>query len=607
MIATLSSSNRDTLALSVRFSTQRHAAAGVSKGVTWGLSLLLAAPPLAAQITVDTFAGGAILTGVPAQNVALAQVNSMTWDANGGLVFCDRSSNLIRRIRADGLIETVAGSGVTGFSGDGGPALSAALDLPASPRYDARGNLYFADVGNSRIRRIDPGGVITSIAGDGVPLQTGMDLDGPALQRSLGTVADLAGDPAGNVYFIETGGSQVRRVTPAGQIEVFGAVRATLPSFLAADSAGSIYVVEGALSAGVGIRRFAPDGTSTEFAGYGQPPPNPVNNDGQPALSIFLFQIEVSVPSTRNQIGTRIRVIDASGIINTIAGGQLGQTSPDGPALPAAIAPAGLAADSRGNVAFADSPNGVDGSLIREVTAQASLVTLGGAMPQPAPDGTAAKSAWFISPAAIAFDHEGKLLIAETGPCLIRRIGSDGLLATAAGTGKCGVAHPAQPATGPDLPPPSGIAVDSQNRIYLLDTFGNSYVITPDGKYTPTGFAPTLGLGQITIDSKDRIYLLSLFGLNRFTSDGKQQTIVGPPSQPGVPPPGFGPTSMRALGVDPSGTVYFTGTYLGSPTDYVFRVHDDGTIAQVFGSAAAPLHLLNCFRWPSMPQAPPGW
>jgi uncharacterized protein (TIGR03437 family) len=86
-----------------------------------------------------------------------------------------------------------------------------------------------------------------------------------------------------------------------------------------------------------------------------------------------------------------------------------------------------------------------------------------------------------------------------------------------------------------------------------------------------------------------------MFNLIRVSPDGKQETIVAMPSQPGIPPQGFGPTSLGGIGTDPTGNVYFTGTYLGAPTDYVFRVNDDGTFATVYGSTASPLHVSSFF------------
>jgi len=220
--------------------------------ISVALLLFLVAAPLSAQIVVDTFAGGRIRSGVPAQDVALSQVFGMAWDASGALVFCDRSANLIRRVRLDGIIESIAGTGETGFSGDGGPALSAALNSPGNPKFDSKGSLYFADNYNLRIRRVDAHGVITSVAGDGIALQTGMDLEGPALARSIGSIADLAVDSGGNVYFIETGRNQIRRATAGGGIEVFGTV--TQPTLLAMDDSDNLYVTEGAYAGA--IRRF---------------------------------------------------------------------------------------------------------------------------------------------------------------------------------------------------------------------------------------------------------------------------------------------------------------------------------------------------------------
>ncbi len=97
---------------------------------------LLAALPLQPQIVVETFAGGKIRSGAPAQESALSPGSGLAWDAAGNLAFCESASNLVSRIRPDGVLETVGGNGVTGYSGDGGPALQAALNGPAAPRYD---------------------------------------------------------------------------------------------------------------------------------------------------------------------------------------------------------------------------------------------------------------------------------------------------------------------------------------------------------------------------------------------------------------------------------------------------------------------------------------
>jgi uncharacterized protein (TIGR03437 family) len=569
------------------------------------LLLILGALPLSSQIVIDTFAGGKIRSGVPAQDVALSQINGMAWDTSGNLVFCEASANLIRRLRTDGILETIAGNGATGFSGDGGPALEATLNWPLNPGYDANGNLYFADFDNHRIRRIDTHGVITSVAGDGIPLLPGMDLEGPALARSLNNIIDLAVDSDGNGYFTEVDSDVVRRVTTDGRIEIFAGVEHTDcpscsdgdggparsakiagPNLLAVDGSGNLYLGEGVHPRR--IRRIAPDGTIAKFAGYG----SASSDDGTPAIDAYfnaiagmaadaagnVYIIHDPGPMLKNPVPTSIRRIDANGVISTIESSL-------------SISPYGLAADSRGNIAFADSTNLGFARVVREVTAQSTLKTLAGGSPKPAADGTPARDAWFLNPVGMAFNRAGDLYIAESDACLIRKIGANGVLATAAGTGKCGDAAPLRPNTTQDLAPPASISIDSQNRLYVMDTFGNSYVITPDGKISPVSFPPTLGRGKIAIDSKDRAYLLSLSSLVRISPDGKLEVIVSPPSQPGVPPQGFGPTSMRAIGLDPSRNVYFTGTYLGSPSAYVFRVNEDGTFEKLYSGIYNELSL----------------
>src|SRR5580698_2469821 len=129
------------------------------------LLLFFLAASLRSQILIDTVAGGVIPSGVPAQSILLQNITGIAWDPAGNLVFCDSSNNVIRRIRPDGIVETIAGTGVTGYGGDGGPATAALLNAPYSPAYDAAGNLYFFDAANYRIRRVDLTGVIGTVAG----------------------------------------------------------------------------------------------------------------------------------------------------------------------------------------------------------------------------------------------------------------------------------------------------------------------------------------------------------------------------------------------------------------------------------------------------------
>lgn len=148
--------------------------------------------------------------------MALGFPQGITYDPAGNIVFAETSANVIRRICRDGILETIAGTGETGFSEDGVAAVQARLNYPIHPRYDAAGNLFVAEIANSRVRRVDTRGVMTTVAGTGIPLREGMDLEGPALSRSIGSIAGLAVGATGVVYFSEPETGAIRRVSEAG-------------------------------------------------------------------------------------------------------------------------------------------------------------------------------------------------------------------------------------------------------------------------------------------------------------------------------------------------------------------------------------------------------
>jgi sugar lactone lactonase YvrE len=134
-------------------------------------------------------------------------------DAANNLYIADDQNHRIRKVNAStGIITTVVGTGTSGFSGDGGPATSAKVNRPVTPVLDSAGNIYFADDGNRRIRKVTAStGVITTIAGTGA---TGFSGDGgPATSASFDKVRGLALDTAGNLYISEQGSYRVRKIT----------------------------------------------------------------------------------------------------------------------------------------------------------------------------------------------------------------------------------------------------------------------------------------------------------------------------------------------------------------------------------------------------------
>jgi NHL repeat-containing protein len=258
----------------------------------------------------------------------------------GGIFVADHGNNRVRFIDAQGLINTAAGSGPTGantgsFSGDGGPAEMATLQEPTFLLWDGAGNLFISDRDNNRVRRIDPDGIITTVAGNGAGGFLGDD--GPAATSSLDDPAGLAIDGRGNLYIADSNNNRIRRVDPKGRITTIAgtgvssstgdgglATAATLadPEGLAIAPDGTLYVGE---AAGNRIRKIAPDGTISTLAGTGA---IGYTGDGGPAASATLAVSESEVGLTVDGLGNVyipdlgnhcIRKVDLAGIITTFA------------------------------------------------------------------------------------------------------------------------------------------------------------------------------------------------------------------------------------------------------------------------------------------------
>ena len=193
----------------------------------------------------------------PAIAAQISAIQGMAMDRFGNLFLSDTDHHRVRRVSASGVITTIAGTGAPGFSGDGGAATSAQLNLPYGLAVDIAGTLYIADLGNLRVRRITPDGIIATIAGDG---RKGSSPDGGfATQSSLLSPRNVAIDGAGALYISEFEGHRVRRVAADGRIgtaagvgqsgfrgDGLSATNALLsyPAGLALDRAGSLYIAD---------------------------------------------------------------------------------------------------------------------------------------------------------------------------------------------------------------------------------------------------------------------------------------------------------------------------------------------------------------------------
>ena len=292
----------------------------------------------------------------------------MALDGSGNLYIADLGNHRIRKVDAAGVISTVAGDGTWGSSGDGGPATAAQLRRPYDVALDGAGNLYIADEFNRRIRKVDAAGVITTVAGDGTE---GFGGDGgPATAARLDSPSGVALDGDGNLYIADRGNNRIRKVRSGVITTVAGdgtygysgdggpATAALLngPTDVAVDGAGNLYIADHDNDR---IRKVDPAGVITTVAGDGT---EGYGGDGGAATAAQLHWPRgvaldgagnLYIADTSNH---RIRKVDAAGVISTVAGGGYGGDG--GPAVAALLnGPTDVAPDGAGNLYIADTSN----------------------------------------------------------------------------------------------------------------------------------------------------------------------------------------------------------------------------------------------------------
>ena len=449
--------------------------------------------------------------GGPASNAHLYNPEGLFQDSAGNLYFADQLDSRVRKVTiSNWKISTVAGTGVQGFSGDGGPAKSAELDLPYDVLVDTAGNIWIADAGNQRIRQVGTNGNISTFAGGA----SGGD-NGPATSATLANPLSVAWDSQGNYYIADSANNRIRKVSAGSNIitTIAGtgsagfagdggpATSAMLyaPFGVAVDSAGNIYFSD---TLNYVIREISTSGVISTIAGNAGvqcDPPTDQCGDGGSATgpdAAFSNPTAVSVDNLGNlyiadSFGNRIRQVYLSGpnageIVTATGSGQFGHSGDGGPAPLALVnRPTGVANDAAGNVYISDTQN----NEVRCILA-VSLGCGGSALPVDdiltyaftgtpgfSGDGGLATKAKTVTPAQVAVDPAGNVYVGGGGNSLVRRIDAATLtIDTVAGN----PLRPGLPGFGGDGGPATratlnndGLSVNAAKSLLIADNGNN--------------------------------------------------------------------------------------------------------------------------------------
>jgi uncharacterized protein (TIGR03437 family) len=487
---------------------------------------------------ISTIAGtDRLLDGSPAVNVPLRDPRVVKVDGASNLYIADTRDHRIRKVSQSGAISTIAGNGLPGFSGDRGKATAAQLSSPTSLSFDGNGNLYIADRGNFRIRRISSDGIINTVAGTGTPGYSGDN--GPAVSAEMRPYA-VAADSKGNLYISDTT-YRIRRVD---------AITGTITTIAGTGTAG--YTGDN-IPAAMALIDIVVDVT--------------VGPDG----SVFLADIG----------NARVRKIDPSGTMKLVAGsGFFGFISDNIPATSAVMLPQGVATDSFGNVYISD----FNRDQVRKVDVSTGLIKTiaGNASTGFGGDNDVAVQAQLNSPFGLALDSTG-VYFADNGNQRIRRIAT-GIISTVAGTSN----RDGGLATLAFLDLPEGIAVDGSNNVVVADpgnvavrrfTLGGNISTFGQLQAAPTGVASDQAGNFYVTDDEPRILKITPAGVT---------SIVAGNGHDGYSGDGGSASSAMiseptGVGVDASGNVYFTDFNNNRIRKVAFP---SGTVSTIAGSGA---------------------
>lgn len=450
--------------------------------------LLWLAVAVNGQYVIDTVAGsGWIGDDGPATQSILRQPGGVAAGGMGSVYIAETGGHRVRKVDRSGVITTVAGTGVAGFSGDGGPADQAQLASPYGLAADIFGNLYIADLGNARVRRVGLDGKVTTIAGGGTP--------------PLIAPRNLVADDEGNVYISDFGAHRVLRIGTDGVITIIAgtgtpgysgdgglatAGQLAYPAGLALGFDGALYVAD---SANHAVRRIA-SGIITTVASVG----SPVGLAFDLFANLYVADVEAGallrIPASSSLPPLPIHATDvaratdfsmyapdsAAGVVRRIPlSGEI--TVAAGGPIPGELLnhPSGVAADASGDLYIADR----DHHRVRRVAVDGTVTTVASGVP-------------WSSPSAISVDGAGNIYIVDSGLRQVMRITPAGAVGRIA--------------PNLALTSPSSVVADAFGNIYIADTGAGKILSVDASGVTATLLGNLAGPQGLALDGAGHLF-----------------------------------------------------------------------------------------------------
>lgn len=572
----------------------------------------------------------AILAGVPngqgsADGPALAArfdgPQGIAVDGTGNVFVVDGGNHTVRKIAADGMVTTLAGTAGQAGSADG-PGPAARFNKPTGVAVDGAGNVFVADTGNHTIRKITPNGVVSTLAG-----AAGVSGSVDGASALFGSPQGVAVDGAGNVFVAD--GDTIRKITPDRAVTTFAgmagspgdadgigsAARFSYAVGIVADRSGNLFVVDSNNGA---IRKVTADGVVSTLVETMGPTmtlangrvvtlasPRALAVDGMGNLSIVYSGLG----------GSSVRKRTPDGAVSVLAGSAAGALPAPDVGSDNLFAASALAVDAAGNILLSI------GDAIEKLAPDGTVSTFAGLTSSfGSTDGTGS-AARFANPAGVAVDGAGNVFVADTSNATIRKITPDGVVTTFAGSPM--VPFPVSPGAPGPLSYPTGLAVDGAGTLYVSDD-DTIRKITPDGVVTTlAGMAGLAGSADgpgpaarfdgptgVAVDRAGNLYVTDVNNatIRKVTPDGVVATLAGTAHVSGNSD-GKGPAArfnlvmasgtVAGVAVDGAGNVFV----VDSGNDLIRSITPDGTVTTIAGKAGGgnvdgPLASAR-FNWPT--------